>query len=484
MIKTYWVLGILIFFLTLLMKNNVKNDLKEKFKTSSFCRKIPKECKTDVSCKDIEISEKITKLANPEIFVKTVNLTQNPSKLSEWETIFEKKNKQGIDVEIYDISNSNGLFEDLLETKNIQFINLKTKSLVKLKNNSANKIGIIFKGLITPKKTGNYKFWTKANNGAKLYFYRDTGKKYLYSNGWEQPNKLSGGTEIYLKKNISIRFELQYHEWDEKPYVQLWWKVPNSSKKQIIPKAIFHKLGYGYCTKRISHITNVNNRSVCSGLNKNIGFQYTIVFPVIKTSTYSFDIGMDFEKGGMVVLDNSVVRKTTTKLKNSKDLDFTKTLTRGIHVLKIYGGGCCDDKNSCKFKVDDGSWKYVTLKNLSRHNMTHVVDNKYNICGFSKVGTGCGLKKNKNKLENYSNDANVQTFKHCYDLCKNDPNCQSFYWSHEKQQCHLKNVSSEATALNENSNSVCFSRNNKKYVNKKQKTFKINTSENLTKTVE
>jgi hypothetical protein len=50
----------------------------------------------------------------------------------------------------------------------------------------------------------------------------------------------------------------------------------------------------------------------------------------------------------------------------SNKLDFTITLSRGMHTLELYGSeGCCDGKTAWKFQVNGGKWLDFSTKNLN-----------------------------------------------------------------------------------------------------------------------
>ena len=50
---------------------------------------------------------------------------------------------------------------------------------------------------------------------------------------------------------------------------------------------------------------------------------------------------------------------------DSTALDFCATLTKGNHLIEMYGAeDCCDQETSWSFQVDDGEWLDFTTENL------------------------------------------------------------------------------------------------------------------------
>jgi hypothetical protein len=51
----------------------------------------------------------------------------------------------------------------------------------------------------------------------------------------------------------------------------------------------------------------VSNGKLCSGVNKNVGYRYTVIIPTCEKTEYEFDIPTDFGNGGAVFIDGEFV---------------------------------------------------------------------------------------------------------------------------------------------------------------------------------
>jgi hypothetical protein len=94
---------------------------------------------------------------------------------------------------------------------------------------------------------------------------------------------------------------------------------------------------------------------LCEGVTENVGYYYRVTFPnVLDDSTWSFKTPTDFSNGGLIMLDGVIEQKMTSdtwdEATPSTGLDFTTTLSKGNHVLELYGGqSCCDGQTSWSF---------------------------------------------------------------------------------------------------------------------------------------
>jgi len=89
------------------------------------------------------------------------------------------------------------------------------------------------------------------------------------------------------------------------------------------------------------------------------------VFPVATDETrYYFRLPTDFGRGGVVVLNNIVVKQVSKDIwdgGHSKLLDFDVILESGNHVLEVWGSeGCCDGKVSWQFRTESTEWMQWT----------------------------------------------------------------------------------------------------------------------------
>jgi hypothetical protein len=133
----------------------------------------------------------------------------------------------------------------------------------------------------------------------------------------------------------------------------------------ILKKKLNVPSGKGYCEKLVNSMTQVSNQRLCKGVNKNVGFYYRVTFPVgTEGLTYSFKTPVDFGLGGMVYLDGKKIKQDLSDIwqgGKSTKLDFTAKLTKGNHVLELFGSEkCCDGTTRWTFKVNSGKWMDVT----------------------------------------------------------------------------------------------------------------------------
>jgi hypothetical protein len=103
----------------------------------------------------------------------------------------------------------------------------------------------------------------------------------------------------------------------------------------------------GYCTKLVDSMEEVNNRKLCSGTKRYVGYYYGTIFPTYTEGTkYCFKVPSDFGKGGFSMLDGVIMKQETdsTWEEDMIDLlDFCATVSAGNHVLELWGATkCCD----------------------------------------------------------------------------------------------------------------------------------------------
>lgn len=112
-----------------------------------------------------------------------------------------------------------------------------------------------------------------------------------------------------------------------------------------------------YCNKNISSLWGFNNRNVCRGTNRNIGFLITVRLYEPTGAHYDLEAGVDFGLGGGILIDNRIVSFTAQdqwgggQPQNSKLKFWNKYLSPGHHTIIIAGGeGCCDGKSHIRFR--------------------------------------------------------------------------------------------------------------------------------------
>jgi hypothetical protein len=120
-----------------------------------------------------------------------------------------------------------------------------------------------------------------------------------------------------------------------------------------------------YCNKNINSLWGFNNRNVCRGTNRNIGFLITVKLYEPTGAHYDLEAGVDFGLGGGILIDNRIVSFTAQdqwgggQPQNSKLKFFNKYISPGMHTITIAGGeGCCDGKSHIRFRRKAGLGGY------------------------------------------------------------------------------------------------------------------------------
>jgi hypothetical protein len=55
-------------------------------------------------------------------------------------------------------------------------------------------------------------------------------------------------------------------------------------------------------------MSSVSNGKLCGGVNSNVGFRYTVIFPTCENNTeIEFMVPNDFGKGGAVYIDGNFI---------------------------------------------------------------------------------------------------------------------------------------------------------------------------------
>ena len=74
-------------------------------------------------------------------------------------------------------------------------------------------------------------------------------------------------------------------------------------------------------------------------------------------------------------IENKITDDTFTEGIPSTKLDFTVTLSKGNHVLELYGAQtCCDGETHWKFQVNEGDWLDFNIENLDKYKVVEAVD--------------------------------------------------------------------------------------------------------------
>ncbi len=135
----------------------------------------------------------------------------------------------------------------------------------------------------------------------------------------------------------------------------------------------------GYCEKAVMKMTAVGNQALCGGTNSDVGFYYKVTFPVGREGlTYAFKTPTDFGHGGISYMDGKMQMQEEGDIWHGAEstlLDYTITLSKGNHMMELYGAeGCCDGTTAWSFSVNGGEWLDFTVKNLNHYMGDHGAD--------------------------------------------------------------------------------------------------------------
>ena len=133
----------------------------------------------------------------------------------------------------------------------------------------------------------------------------------------------------------------------------------------------------GYCeSKVLEEVSELTNQETCgdkeNGIqsNSNIGFNYDIKFTLTEPVELSFRFGVDFGYGGVVSIDNEVIK---TKFGEEVDLMSVEdvTLQAGEHHMHVAGAEkCCDGAQTFSYKVGQyGLWQTLNSANLGANDV-------------------------------------------------------------------------------------------------------------------
>jgi hypothetical protein len=54
-------------------------------------------------------------------------------------------------------------------------------------------------------------------------------------------------------------------------------------------------------------MTSVSNGKLCGGVNANVGYRYTVIFPTCEETQFDFKLPTDFGNGGAVYIDGNFI---------------------------------------------------------------------------------------------------------------------------------------------------------------------------------
>ncbi len=95
-----------------------------------------------------------------------------------------------------------------------------------------------------------------------------------------------------------------------------------------------------------------------------------MVFPnIYDNAQWCFRLPSDFDLGGRSAIDGTEMKSASGDLWNdgvpSTALDFCADLTKGMHLLEVFGSSsCCDENSPWKFQVNGGEWLTMSTDNM------------------------------------------------------------------------------------------------------------------------
>lgn len=133
-----------------------------------------------------------------------------------------------------------------------------------------------------------------------------------------------------------------------------------------------------YCSEQaISNYTNIGSNSLCGSGNSNLAYLTEFSFSFADTTNVDFRAGMDWGRGGAVIVDGNVESIRTDDIwwsynwNNSDVIETNLTLGGGSHMLQWIGfEGCCNGLSSIQFRVEGGNWQALSEANFSSYEGT------------------------------------------------------------------------------------------------------------------
>lgn len=155
----------------------------------------------------------------------------------------------------------------------------------------------------------------------------------------------------------------------------------------------------GYGSTNVTSFNNLNNAGTLGGSNSNIAFHTVINFTVApsQVGNWSFQFGVDYGLGGVVLLDGAVLDFKTTDMWWAGDflntagvLMGTSTLTSGAHTLELFGlEACCDGGSAGRYQAGSSGYQTFTVSPSS------IPEPSTYLTLFSGLGLIAGLARRK-----------------------------------------------------------------------------------------
>jgi hypothetical protein len=126
----------------------------------------------------------------------------------------------------------------------------------------------------------------------------------------------------------------------------------------------------GYCERLVRDFSKCSNKLFCKkAATKNVGYYYRAAFPnYLDNSMWCFRFSNTFSKGGAVMVDGKKVKSFVgTNKGKAGSLNFCMKLTKGNHLIEIFGANAVDVTTSWTFAVAQGKWMKFTCKSLDTY---------------------------------------------------------------------------------------------------------------------
>jgi hypothetical protein len=150
----------------------------------------------------------------------------------------------------------------------------------------------------------------------------------------------------------------------------------NESASQLI--TAFDNSTPVYCSNEaISNYTNIGSNALCGSGNSNLAYLTELSFSLADTTDIDFRAGMDWGRGGAVLVDGNMENMRTDDIwwgynwASSDVIETNLTLSGGTHMLQWIGfENCCNGLSSIQFRVEGGSWQALSEANFSQYEGT------------------------------------------------------------------------------------------------------------------
>lgn len=152
--------------------------------------------------------------------------------------------------------------------------------------------------------------------------------------------------------------------------------VGNESASQLI--TAFNNSTPVYCSEQaISNYTNIGSNALCGSGNSNLAYLTEFSFSLAGTTDIDFRAGMDWGRGGAVLVDGNIENMRTDDIwwaynwGSSDVIETNLTLSGGSHTLQWIGfENCCNGLSSIQFRAEGSSWQALSDTHFGQYEGT------------------------------------------------------------------------------------------------------------------